>query len=171
MNDPLDDELDRLVAALAGLGKLRVVCGPQHPQTPQPDLAAPVADFLASHPHMARDAGYVRFLQRMGGLVLRRPGAWFRFTIYGFDPDEWPYLPEKHEVLADSPGFDAFAHIHYKIAPEAPGPQPLAFAFSQAQAGVFRAEGEEAYAWYCDSFIAWLQRAVDDKLFLPQARG
>ena len=178
MNDDLvDAALDRLVGQLAALGRVRVwadaaaaAADTSDPDAPAADATAdwPVAAaaFLAAHPQMAADAGYRRCLQRLGGITVSRPAAWFGLNVYGFDPDEWPYLPRKDQEMADRPGFDTFAHIHYKLAPELPGPAPQLFAFSRSAPGIFRAVGDGPDEWFCDSFLAWLERVVAERAFV-----
>lgn len=188
-DDAIDAELDRLVGLLGALGRAkvwgrqadadaaadaeaganaRVVYDDDFPTAAPADWRAQADAFLAAHPHMAADPGYRRCLQHLGGVTVGRIAIWFQLSIYGFDPDEWPFLPQKEVQMTDRPGFDSFADIHYKISLDAPGPPPRVFAFSTSAPGIFHAEGDGPYAWYCDNFLGWLHRVVDARAFLPE---
>jgi len=163
------DEMAELVAELAKLGDIRLYRGPRHPSDPRPEIAEQITAYLAARPYLARDPEYVWFLEAYAGLYVFRVGEWFSVNIYGFDPEDFPDLSRKAAQIADHPGFDSFADITYKLAPELPGPPSLSFAFSKTDPGVFRAVGEAPYQWYCDGFLTWLRDVVETRAFQDAA--
>ena len=101
-------QIDDLMAAFAAVGPPTVLCrGPEHPTQPEPALAELVRQWLATHPFLHRDEGYVQFLKRYCGAVIGDKGGRFWATIHGFHP-EVGYLDEYDFCCYDAkvPGID-----------------------------------------------------------------
>jgi hypothetical protein len=159
-------EVDALMGRLGEVGRVRLNAGPDHPTSPRPELAEPVDAYLAAHPYMARDPGYVAFLRRYAGAQVTGPERWFSLTLLGIGVDPESDLSTPSLVPDDH--FECFADIHFKLAPEVPGPEPLAFAFARdGRPGVFMAEGYHegppSYRPLGGSFVEWLRRAIETR--------
>jgi hypothetical protein len=169
-------EIDDLMAAFSDVGPPTVVFqGPEHPTQPEPALAERVRQWLATHPFLHRDEGYVEFLRRYCGAYLADKTGQFRATVYGFHP-QVGYLDEYDFCCYDArvPGIDQrglypFAVMGY----DRPGQGKLLdrqvrvdFCFDGTGArswGVYREVkvGRQAQGdmeWHCGSFCEWLRQ-------------
>ena len=118
-------EIDDLMGVFAGAGPPALVCcGPEHPTQPEPAVAERVRLWLATHPFLHRDEGYVGFLKRYCGAVVGDKAGRLWATVHGFYPavgylDEYDFCRYDPMVPAlDGRGLYPFATMRY----ERPGP-------------------------------------------------
>jgi hypothetical protein len=168
-------EIDDLMAVFAAAGPRALVCrGPEHPAQPEPALAERLRLWLATHPFLHRDEGYVAFLRRYCGAVVGDRAGRFWATVHGFHP-EVGYLDEYDFCRCDPtvPGLDGrglypFAIMRYdRPGPGRPSDRRVLFSFSfdgtgTRHWGVYRTAGvrrepETEPQLLCGSFCAWLR--------------
>jgi hypothetical protein len=168
-------EIDDLMAGFAGAGPPALVCrGPEHPTHPEPALAKRVRLWLATHPFLHRDEGYVRFLKRYCGAVVGDKAGRFWATVHGFYP-EVGYLDEYDFCRYDAtvPGLDRGLYPFATMRYERPSTGRrldrevmVDFSFDGTGTrhwGVYRRaslrrEPEEDPQLLCGSFCDWLRR-------------
>jgi hypothetical protein len=169
-------EIDNLMAVFAAASPSTVVCrGPEHPTQPESALAERVRQWLATHPFLYRDEGYVQFLKRYCGAAIADKAGRFWTTVHGFHP-EVGYLHEYDFCSYDAtvPGLDGrglylFALMQY----ERPGHGKLLdrqvlvdFCFDGTGTrpwGVYRSaivgrKPQGNAELLCPSFYEWLRR-------------
>ena len=156
-------ELDELLGDLRRIGELRLGRGPRHPTDPAPELAADVAQLLAEYPFLRRDPGYVAFLERYAGAVLWRAQDLLSLGLFGFYPDLSIHLVEGPGEIIEH-GFFTFCDTVVPRTPEAPfDPIGVGFGFdatNERRWGVYRLWGGGKADWYCETFLALLERYI-----------
>jgi hypothetical protein len=171
-------EIDDLMAVFAGAGPPALVCcGPEHPTQPEPALAERVRLWLATHPFLHQDEGYVRFLKRYCGAVVGDKAGRLWATVHGFHP-EVGYLDEYDFCRYDAtvPAIDQRGLYPFAVmAKDRPGDGKLLdrqvlveFSFDGTGArpwGVyrtafFRSEPETGPQMLCASFCDWLRMVL-----------
>lgn len=154
--------IQQLIERLSHLGYVETGMGPQHPSSPILQIEPEINNFLEHYPTLARDEGYVNFLEIYAGLGFEAYAGELILNIFGFDPAVALHILEGEGEVVDEQGFLTFASLtvpsvgKYKVAnQEYVG---IGFAFdttSNRQPGVYRGTPETGYLYYRPSFLDW----------------
>ncbi len=131
-------------------------------------LHAQVAALVESHPTLT-DEGYLAYLRNYGGALVVRRDA-FVLSLYGFSHDIGMHL-------VDGPGEPVFEDCFVFCDLVVPGQVrarvddtqvvdtvAVGFGFAAAsskQPGVYRSVAGGPMAWYCATFLDWLDRVIE----------
>jgi hypothetical protein len=156
-----------LIPQLLALGEGHAGCGPDHPDTPAPQLLSRLEAFLAEHPGLRRDRSYVEFLRTYAGASLEVPDQydtrWFAFlpSLIEGDPELVPFTEEGYRV--DPDGYLCVAQLFHQVSKV-----QLEFGYyvaAEGPSGLYRTilppDGSKARDWYRASFAEWLERFVE----------
>jgi hypothetical protein len=167
--------LDALIARLESISPSAVVGrGPFHSIDPNLLLKEPTERWLALHPFLQRDVGYVAFLKRYSGFLLSDDHANLEIGIQGLS-GIGGYLTEvelgvQNDTVAhvDESGFYPFASLYFHGSPAREFEDYVGFGFSfdatgQRPWGIYRTvetqRGRRVIEhFYCDSFVSFLKK-------------
>jgi len=166
-------DVHSLVNKFLELSEAEVDRGPQHPTEPDPELEAPVNDFLDQYPFLRQDAGYVEFLKAYSGAYVIWPDDQLLIDIFGFSEVSSPIEVEEYPVV-DNEGYLTFCSVAYRVKPGGgvENIQTLGFAFdatSERKPGVYRQlVGREPGSptvtdWYCETFLELFRDLIDKR--------
>lgn len=155
--------LERIPGALAGRG-------PRHPESPDLSIEDQLVQFLDTYPILRRDAGYVEFLEKYAGAMIKNPDETQIVDVLGFS-DVSTGMLEMDGPVVDEHGFLLFAQCIFHIIVEGRlvDMYEYDFAFDTSEEGrpavyrcsaTLRSQGEP-YVWYADGFCSWLVELVD----------
>jgi hypothetical protein len=166
-------EIDDLIALFAPIPSTIICRGPEHPTEPDLSLAERLRQWLATHPFLHQDQGYVDFLKRYCGAAINDREGRFQATVHGFHPevgylDEYDFCLHDTSVRAfDGRGLYQFALMGYQRAGEGKFLERqvlVDFCFDGTGArpwGVYRSvlvgrQSQGPEALICGSFSEWL---------------
>jgi hypothetical protein len=155
------------------LGQTTVGRGPKHPVTPNLTLRSEIDGFFKEYPELAKDRGYVDFLERYSAATRWHEDDEFSVIIYGFS-DFTINLLYPDESLISQEKFFRFAEVGTKIGDRKFEDEiNLDFAWDvsgKQQQGVYRRivpwdvdPKLILYSWYCDNFLTWLDALITNK--------
>jgi hypothetical protein len=157
--------LERIPGAVVGRG-------PHHPVEPEPSLALPIAEFLDGYPDVRRDGGYVEFLEKYAGAMIKNDDETQIVDILGFS-DASTEIMEMDGPIVDDNGFLLFAQGVFHIIADGKELDMYEhdFAFDASgdrrpgvyhSAATLRSQGQP-FTWYADDFDAWLAELVEKR--------
>ncbi|MGH3797722.1 MAG: hypothetical protein ACRDRT_01920 [Pseudonocardiaceae bacterium] len=155
--------LERIPGALAGRG-------PRHPEAPDLSIENQLVQFLDTYPALRRDVGYVEFLEKYAGAMIKNAGETQIVDLLGFS-DVSTGMLEMDGPVVDENGFLLFAQCIFHVIVEGGlvdmYEYDFAFdAYGERPPGVYRCSATlrshgEPYVWYADGFCSWLVELVD----------
>jgi hypothetical protein len=161
--------IDELVSLLEHLPGARVGRGPHHPKDPDRSLENQVSQFLDEYSALRRDTGYVEFLERYAGAMIKNLDETQIVDILGLS-DVSTGIFEMDGPLIDEDGFFLFSQCVFHLIEEGKlvDMYEYDFAFDTSRErppGVYRCfstlRGQgESYIWYTDNFYSWLAELV-----------
>lgn len=175
-------DLSELIAKFEQLGG-RVGLGPTHATGPASDIADLTQRWLAAHPFLGRDQGYIDFLLRYSGAEWDPIGAGFGIAIAGFSGlggylDEWgpgDHQPDRLALTEDGlypfatvcgytgaiQSFETFVAIGFSF--DGSGTRPCGI-YRGITPQIGRPTPEQ---WYCGSFLEWLAIGIESRGHFP----
>lgn len=166
-------DLHEVMKAVQTLGYTRIGKGPKHPEG-DPQVQAEIDEFLALHPQVKRDQSFVDFFEYYSAIAIAWPNEALDLIVYGFSPDITLEIAHPDERLDDENGFFRFAEIIVKPEPYGKESIGSTYAFDttgQRRSGIYQSTKASGihrrwppeYEWYCETFIEWLRRVVEDQ--------
>lgn len=162
--------IDEVVSRLEHIPGARAGRGPRHPESPALFLEDQLVQFLDTYPVLHHDAGYIEFLEKYAGAMIKNSDETQIVDLLGFS-DVSTGMLEMDGPVVDENGFLLFAQCVFHIIVEGRlvDMYEYDFAFDASggrRPGVYRCSTTlrsqgEPYLWYADGFCSWLVELVD----------
>lgn len=161
--------IDELVSRLERIPGARVGRGPRHPGDPDRSLDNQVTQFLDEYSILRRDAGYVEFLEKFAGAMIKNSDETQIVDILGCS-DISTGIFEMDGPLIDEEGFFLFAQCVFHLVEEGKLVDMYEYDFAfdtsgERPPGVYRCASTlrdqgASYNWCTDDFCSWLAELV-----------
>lgn len=159
--------LHELLRELIEMGDGMLGNGPKHPESPNPELAEIVKQFLKDYAFLRNDPSYIEFLETYAGAGVIHPDEEFALDLPGFGAGVSNFIPEEEYPVVNDEGFLVFCDGYASTKAEDGTKSMIAQSFSfdatgKRRWGVYRHSETRVY-WYCESFLDWLRIVVENK--------
>lgn len=158
-------EINEVIKHLEGIPGAMVGHGPRHPKDPDRSIEDQVEWFFDTYPTLRRDGGYVDFMEKYSGVLIKNLDETQIVDVLGFS-DVSTGMLEMDGSVVDEDGFLLYAQCVYHTIVEGRlvNMYEYDFAFDisgERTPGVYRCSSTlrsqgEPYVWYSDGFCSWL---------------
>jgi hypothetical protein len=163
--------IDETISRLEHIPDARTGRGPRHPEAPDLSIEDQLVQFLGSYSILRRDSGYIEFLEKYAGAMIKNLDETQIVDVLGFS-DASTGMLEMDGPLVDEDGFILFAQCVFHIIVEGRLVDMYEYDFAfdasgERRPGVYRCSSTlrsqgESYVWYADGFCSWLVELVDN---------